>query len=324
MRYADPRGLPEHRRAGARWASLYGIEAAPENVIVCSGAQHGLTCCLTGLFSPGDRIAVDCLTYPGFKTHADMLGVRLVPVPMDDQGMTPEGLDVACRRDRIKGLYLMPGVQNPTTLSMSETRRADIARLADKHDLLVIEDDAYALTSPETRRPVSAYAPHRAVAIAGLSKSIAAGLRVAFLVAPQPLLKPLAQSVLNTVWMTPPLNAEIAAMWINDGTAQKTVQVKSAKAARRYMTACDVLEGHRFLGSKHGFYIWLDLPDSLTGHAFEAETKRHGVNVFAAEKFTVGQTVPPNAARVSLTGAKSLEELEKGLKIVRDALDGRG
>ena len=321
MRYTDPRGLPEHREVGARWAGRYELDVPPEQIVVCAGAQHGLTCCLTGLFRPGDRIAVDCLTYPGMKTLAEMLHLRLVPIAMDDHGMTPDGLDAACRRERIAGLYLMPGVHNPTTATMPETRRADIARLARTHDLILLEDDAYDLTAPGERQPVSTRIPDRSVFIAGLSKSLAAGLRVAFLVAPPPLLKSLAHSVLNTIWMAPPLTVELAAVWIDDGTAEQTIRRKQAETARRYMLACDLLEDHRFVGKKTGFFIWLDLPPALTGAAFEARARERGVNAFAAEKFTVGHATEPNAARISLTGARNLDELRTGLGVVRDILD---
>lgn len=323
MRYADPRGLPEHRQAGALWAGRYGLEASAEDVIVVAGAQHGLTCCLSGLLRPGDRLATDALTYPGMKTLATMLGIRLVPIAMDDEGMMPDALDAACHRDAVKGVYLMPGVQNPTTASMSDGRRNDIARLANKHDLLIIEDDAYDLTVPDGVLPVSARARERSVFIAGMSKSLAAGLRVGFIVAPKPFLKPLAQAVLNTIWMAPPLNAELAAMWIQDGTADRVVERKRAEAARRYMIACDVLEGLRFRGKPSGFYLWLELPEPWTGQALETAARQQGINVFGAEKFAVGETVPPAAARISLTGAEDMDEFRHGLWVIWNLLTGK-
>ncbi|QJB56061.1 PLP-dependent aminotransferase family protein [Pseudodesulfovibrio sp. zrk46] len=322
MRYTDPRGMPDHREAGARWAARYGLECGAEDVIVTAGAQHALTCCLSGLFRPGDRIAADALTYPGMKTLATMLGIRLVPIAMDDEGMMPEALDAACRRDRIKGVYVMPGVHNPTTATMSGKRRDEIARLADAHDLIIIEDDAYDLTAPGMLDPVGSRVRHRSVYVAGMSKSLAAGLRVAFVVAPKPYRKPLAQAVLNTIWMAPPLNGELAAMWINDGTADQVVEIKRAEAARRYMVACDMLEGLRFRGKPTGFYLWVELPEPWTGQALEKAAQADGVSVFGAEKFVVGETKPPAAARISLTGVQDMEEFRKGLWILTNILSG--
>lgn len=320
LRYSDPRGLPEHRRAGAEWAGRFGLETTSENVIVVAGAQHGLTCCLSGLLRDGDRIAADALTYPGIKTLATMLGIRLVPIAMDEQGIMPEALDTACRRDRIKAVYLMPGVQNPTTATMSAPRRDAIARLAEAHDLLIIEDDAYDLTVPGKDVPVSARAQNRSVFIAGMSKSLTAGLRVGFLVAPKQLLKPLAKAVLNTIWMAPSLNVELTAMWIQDGTADRVVEQKRVEAARRYMIACDVLEGLRFRGKPSGFFLWLELPEPWTGQALEATAHEQGVNVFGAEKFAVGDTASPPAARLSLTGAEAMDDFRRGLWVIRNIL----
>jgi DNA-binding transcriptional MocR family regulator len=322
LRYSDPRGQAEHRKAGALWAERFGVGADPSDVVVCAGSQHALTCVLSGLFRPGDRLAVDALTYPGMKTLAAMLGIRLVPVPMDDRGMIPDGLDAACRRDDIRGVYLMPGVHNPTTVTLPEGRREEIARLADRHDFLIIEDDAYDLTDPGRIEPVGNRAPHRRVYIAGMSKSLAAGLRVAFVVAPTPLIKPLAQAVLNTIWMAPPLNVELTAMWINDGTADRVVEAKRAEAARRYMLACDLLDGLRFRGKASGFYLWCELPAPWTGNALERACAARGVNVFGAEKFVVGESPAPRAVRISLTGTESQEQLRQGLLVLRDTLAG--
>ncbi|MGE4292005.1 MAG: PLP-dependent aminotransferase family protein [Desulfovibrio sp.] len=329
MRYGDPRGLPEHRAAGADWASRYGLEAAPENILVCAGAQHALACCFSGLLRPGERIAVDCLTYPGVKTLAAQLGMRLAPVEMDAGGMLPEALDAACRREEIKALYLMPGVQNPTSVRLSERRRDRIAETALRHGLTVIEDDAYDLTAPDRQRPVAARLPESGVYVAGLSKALAPGLRVAFLAAPRRLVAALAGAVLNTVWMAPPLSVELAALWIKDGTADRTVATKRQEAARRMALARKLLAGREFSAQASGYFLWLRLSadeaeghdPNRTGRAFEAQAREAGINLFGAERFTVGDAPAPCAVRVSLTGPADDRELRRGLETVARLLD---
>ncbi len=323
LQYTDPRGLPEHRKVGAFWASKYGLDTSPDNIIVCSGGQHALTCCFSSLFSFGERIAMDCLSYPGAKSLAGMLGLRLAPIEMDDQGMTPQGLDRACRRESVKGVYLMPGVHNPTTSSMSRERREDLALVALRHGLTIIEDDAYDLTAPGRLPPVAATAPDNTVYVAGVSKALAPGLRVAFLSAPDRFRKPLSRAVLNTVWMTPSLNVELACMWIKDGTAERTVAAKRIEAGVRFEIAGEILRDHRFKGLPTGFFIWLELPEHWTGQMFEARAREAGVNVLGAERFVVGDSRAPAAARVSLTGASSRAELRKGLSVLADLLSDR-
>ncbi|MCU5802150.1 PLP-dependent aminotransferase family protein, partial [Clostridioides difficile] len=78
---------------------------------------------LAGLFQHGDRIGVDPLTYPGIKTAAKMLGIQLIPIKQEDKEISEEGLLYACKNENIKGLYIIPDYQNPTTHIMSQNGR---------------------------------------------------------------------------------------------------------------------------------------------------------------------------------------------------------
>ncbi len=322
MHYSDPGGLKEHRSIGAEWANRFGLEVDSSSIMVCSGAQHALTCILSGLFRPGDRIATDSLTYPGMKTLAAMLGLRLVPVETDGSGILPESLDRICRRQQIRGLYLMPGVHNPTTTTTPTSRRKLLAKLAVALDLIVIEDDAYDLTRPGVIPPISKLIPDNGIYIAGISKALAAGLRVAFLVIPQQYRRAIREAILNTMWMTPPLNVELVSMWIKDGVADRVIDLKRKEAGRRFDLAGKILSDYSFTGIATGFFIWLALPDPWRGPVFEQRMRDLGVNVFGAEKFTVGDAPAPAAARISLTGAKSIGEFTAGLQLIKRVLDG--
>lgn len=321
LKYTDPMGLPEHRAVGAYWAKRYGLAAKAEDIVVCAGSQHAITCCLLSLFQAGDRIAVESLTYPGIKTLAGMLGIRLVPIAMDDEGMLPEALDAACRRDTIRGVYLMPGVQNPTTASMSQKRREAVAEIVLRHGLTLLEDDAYSYTRPGQPAPLSALLPENSVFIAGVSKVLYAGLRVSFVAAPKQLNLRIAKAVLNTVWMAPTLNAALAAECIMDGTADRIIAAKLEAARQRNDLVGKLLHGYSFKGSDTGFFIWLNLPERWSGREFELKAREAGVNVFSAEKFAVG-VASPSALRISLTGPATIEELHKGLSITRELMEG--
>lgn len=325
LRYAAPAGLPEHRAMGAEWMKRYGLETDAASVVVTAGGQHALACCLTALFRPGQRVAVDSLTYPGIKSLAVSLGIRLAPVSGDARGMTADDLDAACRREDIAGVYLMPGVHNPTTTFMPPERRDDIAVVARSHGLVVLEDDAYGLSRPPgpVVTPVTARIPERSVFIAGVSKAFGAGLRVAFLSAPGPLRGKLSEAVLNTVWMASPITVELACSWIRDGVADAAVAAKREEARRRYAVAAERLAGYDHQGHETGFFLWLRLPEPWTGAALELRAREAGVNLFGAERFGVGHEPVPPAVRISLTGPESLDRLCEGLEIVRRVLEGR-
>jgi DNA-binding transcriptional MocR family regulator len=324
VKYADPIGMPEHRAAGARWVKRFGIEVGPEQVVITAGAQHALACALLACFKPGDRIAVDALTYPGFKTLAGMLAIRLVAILADEHGMLPKALDAACRRDGIKGIFLMPGVQNPTAVHMPAQRREALAQMIKRHGLLLLEDDVYAHTCPETVPAIATWVPEQSILIAGLSKILFAGLRSAYVVASTAYHSLLARAVLNTIWMAPPLNAAIIAECITSGLVEQTLAKKMKEAARRNGLAREILSGCRYRGMDTGYFIWLALPEPWTGSEFEARCRQMGVNIFSAEKFAVSGSAAPAAARISLTGTTNREELTRGLSLVAKLLRENG
>ena len=324
LHYAAPAGLPEHRAAGAAWTRRYALDADPADVVVTAGGQHALTCCLTALFHPGQRLAVDTLTYPGIKSLAASLDIRLAPVSGDGRGMSPADLDAACRREDIAGVYLMPGVHNPTTVFMPPARRDEIAAVIRRYGLLLIEDDPYSLTYPSgPAAPVSARVPERGIFIAGVSKAFGAGLRVAFMSVPAPLRAELSDAVLNTVWMASPISAELACSWIMDGTADAAVEAKRQEARSRNCAAAQLLAGYVYQGHETGFFVWLHLPEPWSGAALELRAREAGVNLFGAERFGVGHEPLPAAVRISLSGPKSLDDLANGLDVVRRILEGR-
>ena len=321
MRYSDPQGLPEHREAGVEWLRRFGIEASAEDVVICAGTHHALTCCLTSLFQSGDSVAVDYLTYSGFKSLAKGLGVRLVPIGMDKAGMIPEELEAACHREQLKGLYVMPSVHNPTTIQMSAERKQAIAEIARRSDLIVLEDDTYGFLLESALYPIRSIIPDNTVYIAGISKAFFAGSRISFAVAPRRLRIKIAKAVLDTVWMAPTLNAAIVAECIREGLAEKIVASKLKEAKLRYEIAKKALSGFTFHGIPNSYFIWLQLPRHWAAHEFEIYSRKAGINVFGAEKFVVGSAIPPSAVRIALSGSGSKELLTGGLKNIVSVLN---
>ena len=328
LRYSDPRGMEEHRAAGAIWVNRYGLSATASDILVTSGTQNGLSCALMALLRPGDRIAVDALTYPGLKTVASMLNIRLVSIEMDGAGMLPDALEAACRREAIRALYLMPEVQNPTTSTLPDERREAIAVIIEKHDLILLEDDAYADTRERRNAALSARLPDNALFFGGISKVFGAGLRVSFLAAPARWRSALERAILASVWMASPLCSAIVSGIIADGSVEAIIRSKREEARRRVSLATEKLGAWRFLCPPTGFFGWLELPRPWSGKEFELAAAASGVRVLCAEKFAVGKDTPA-AVRLSLSGPETIDELSRGVDVLvkiltKDRWDGDG
>jgi DNA-binding transcriptional MocR family regulator len=265
-------------------------------------------------------VAAASLNYPGLMAAAALAGLKLVPLDCDAQGMLPQALAEACSREAVRGLYLMPGVHNPTTAGAGPVRLAQLAQIARERGLLVVEDAAYALTAEGPPRTLASLAPERTFFIASVSKSIAGGLRVAFVASTQEHVERLALGITGTTWLAAPLCVELACLWIADGTADKVLARKRAEGARRSDLAREILAGQRLCSRRDGYFLWLELPEPWRGADFERAALERGVIVVAGESFALGQTSAPMAVRVSLSAVRSREELMRGLAILVELL----
>lgn len=316
MEYTSPQGLLRHRQTGSEWVKSFGVAADPENIIVTAGTQHALVCIFSSVFQPGDRIATDCLAYPGVKTAAKLCGVQLEAVEMDAEGMTPRGLAAVCNRHDIKGVYTVATLQNPTNAVMSETRLAAVAEVIHKYDLLLIEDDIYRCFSAEPPSTLSQLVPEQSLYLAGTSKAFYTGLRVCFVASPTKYVNRITQSVVDTMWMAPTLNAEIVCECIASGAAAEIIANKKAEIRRRADLMALKLSGYSYCYVPDSMFVWLELPDYWNGSDFEKTAYEYGVNVVSSGRFSIGGIIPPNHVRVSLSGTDSITELEAGLDIL--------
>jgi DNA-binding transcriptional MocR family regulator len=313
LAYPPEGGAPEHRAAGAEWVRRAGFPVTVDRVLVTSGSQHGMTAVFASLFAPGDVVATESLTYPGMKTLAGLLALRLQGVAMDEHGLRPDALRAACRARRPKALYCVPTLQNPTTAVMPVDRRQEIAAIAREHDVLIVEDDVHGRLLV---RPLSTFAPDISVYVTGTAKVIAPGLRVGFIVAPPALAPRIAAGIRGTTWMAAPLMAEIASRWIQDGTAESILARKRKDAGARYRVAAKALERFAMQAHPDAYHLWLAMPRPWRADGYAEAARRAGVAVTPASAFAVGRGATPEAVRLCLGAAANKEVLGRALDIL--------
>ena len=319
LRYPPEGGAAHHRAAGAAWIRRGGLDADPDDVIVSSGGQHGMTAVFGGMLRPGDTIATEALTYPGLKALANLMHLRLTGVAMDAGGMLPEAFAAACKAGggSIKALYTVPTLHNPTSAVLSEERRRALAAIAREHEVLIVEDDVHGRLIEGGPRPLAALAPERSVYLTGIAKTVAPGLRVGFVHAARPILPRIARAIRATTWMAAPLMAEIAAQWIDNGIAEEWLRRHRAEAAARQKIAARVFRGLRADSHPASYYTWLHLSDGWRAETFTAAARRLGIGVIPASVFQVGRG-GGEAVRICLGPAKDHEELQTALAALAD------
>lgn len=315
LRYQPHRGRDRDRAAVARHLRRRGLDAGRERVLIVDGAQHGLAVTAMSLFSPGDVVAVDGLTYPGFRALARTLGLELAPLPVTAAGPDLDALDRLCRRRNVRAVYAMPTLHNPLGWVLDDAPRARLVEIARRHGLTVIEDASYAYLAEDAPPPLAMLAPETTVYVSGLSKNVATGLRFGFVVAPDALVPSLERAVRATTWNTPALTAEIARRWLDDGTVDRLETQKREDARRRQAVAAEVLAGLPVVAHPASYFLWLPLAPDARPDRIAAALARRRVAVATAEPFATTPTVP-QALRLAL-GSVGLAELRDALEAVR-------
>jgi DNA-binding transcriptional MocR family regulator len=314
--YQPHAGSRRNRAAGAAWIARTGLDASADRIVVTAGGQHAILLSLMALATPGDEVLVEEFTYAGVKDVAAHLNLRLRSLATDAAGLVPAALDKACRSRTAKILYIMPTLQNPTSAVMPEARRREIAALARKHQLKVIEDDVYGYLIPESRPLSSLLPPDAALYVTSTSKSIAPGMRVGYLLAPASLIDRVAVAVLRTIVNAPPAMAELATSIISDGLADRIVEWKRKEVAARQEIARRVLDGVRLKTHRVSPHLWLQLPEPWDADSFVTRARERGVIVNAAKEFAIVQDRPLRAIRVCLGPPRSRAALEEALRLL--------
>jgi DNA-binding transcriptional MocR family regulator len=315
LRYAPHGGRMHERACVARHLTSRGLTAEPSRVMLVDGAQHGLAVTVMALLQPGDVVAVDALTYPGFKVLVEAHRLELAPIPASGQGPDLDALERLCARRRVKAIYAMPTLHNPLGWVMSASRRRRLAAIARRHGLLVIEDAAYAFLAEDPPPPLATLAPETTVYVSGLSKNVATGLRVGFVVAPEAWVPKIERAIRATTWCTPGVTTAIACAWLEDGTVDRLESEKRRDASMRQTIASEALAGLRCVRHPASYFVWLPMPEEARADRVAAALMREGVSVSTAEPFATSRHVP-HALRLAL-GSVGPDSLRSALQTVR-------
>ena len=313
MTYHLGGGSEADRKAGASWlAPMFGPLDAGQ-LVVCPGAQAAIAALILALTEPGDVILAEPTTYPGLRAAAGEFGRRLVAVGTDEHGMLPALLEQACVQHQPALVYLNPTLQNPTAATMPEHRRKELAAIAQRCAVRIVEDDPYWLLADAPPPPIAAFAPEQVVYISTLSKCLTPGLRVAFVLIRAARERERFLAALRSfALMAAPLSAALATQWILDGSAEGLLAGVRKEAGLRHRMARDILAG-RYSGAGDGLHVWLALPAYWNSSQLARAADSEGIAVTPAEAFATG-SASVNAIRISLGSIRDRARLQAGLQ----------
>lgn len=331
--YETQGGFSRHRTILAEWASQEaGAPLSADHLSITNGSQHGILTSLLAITTPGDIVATETFCYPPVKAITEMLGRKLIGVASDDEGMIPDALDALCRRTPPRALYITPTMQNPTTSTMSDPRRAAILDIAARYGITVICDDIYGYLSDIDVTSMVAMAPDHVIHISGLSKSAAPGLRVGMVSTPPGLTDSVRAAIRATTWSAAPLSVEVGCRWVEDGTLATLKAWHRNEARRRQKIAREIFGLPDKGDSINSYFMWLTPTDTCSGTQhwrssdLVARLAEQNVRVVGEDVFFVpgldGNNIPPTAAiRIGIGTPETDAMLRRGLEAIQATID---
>lgn len=317
LMYQPVGGTVRHRQAGAQWAGLRGVAAETDNTIVCAGTQHAVFTGLLALTKRGDTIATECLAYPGVKAAADQLGLRILGLPIDDEGLVPEALDELCRHRHPPAVVVFtPTSHNPTLATAGATRRSAIASVLAHHGVSFIEDDIFGHVVPAVAAPVASMLPEQGLYVCGTSKAMAPGLRTSFIVSPRALVDRLKAAVYGNLFAAPALPVELATQGILSGAAQRMIEWHRKESNARIRILRDCLRDFDIRTVSGVYLAWMRTPAGVGDEELTRRLGENGVLVAPDRAFATVSGRGGSGIRLSLASNTSRQDLRRGAEII--------
>jgi GntR family transcriptional regulator/MocR family aminotransferase len=322
--YVDPTGLPRLRASLASYLGrVRGVACEPSQVVVCNGFGHGFSLVVRALVERGHRaFAVEMPGYAEAREQIRWAGARVHPIPVDGEGLRTDEL-VSCQ---VGAVVVTPAHQSPTGVVLSAARRTALADWSRATGGYVIEDD-YDAEYRYDRQPVGALQgvmPDRAIYHGTLSKSLAPGIRLGWLVLPHDLVDEVVEARRATDQMTAPLIQATFAEFLDSGDLDRHLR-RSRRIYRQRRDALVAalgrwLPGARVEGVSAGLQAFVTLPAGWDSASVVAAARRHGVGVYQVDD----PEMDPDQRAASLVlgfGTQRADQIEEGIRRLRRSVD---
>jgi len=310
-------GTRAARTISAEFLARRSWQPNPDQIVFTANGRQCIASAFAAVVPPGGRCGVEALTYPFVKGIAARLGISLVPLAMDEHGVRPDAVQKAHREMHLSALYIQPTIQNPLSITMPAERRAELLRVVEKLGLVVIEDGVYGFLDDEV--PLAALAPDSCIVLDSLSKKVAPGLALGFLVSPPRLRENIMAAVRSGGWTASGYAFAAGQRLMADGTAAELSRLKRIDAGRRQQLAAKHLADFEIQTNAKSYHLWLTLPQHWRSQTLVAAAARRDIALTPSTTFAVTPGHAPNAVRLALA-APPMEQLELGLRTLAGML----
>ncbi|HEY8540109.1 MAG TPA: PLP-dependent aminotransferase family protein [Steroidobacteraceae bacterium] len=317
--YASQRGTTQQRRVFADWLARTRLEVSEDDLILSVGVQHGVHLAFQDLRAASRVIVTESSTYPGAIAAARALGMQMVPVRHDDDGMLARDLDRALRESGAKIVYLTPVSHNPLGFEIGRERRRELLAVIEKHDAWIVEDDIYSIYSAKNGPTFKELAPERTYYLNGISKCLTPLIRVGVIAPPRSRRAEIASALRAEVWGPAPYGVEMACALLELGADSTVAAILRSEAKARIQLAKRVLGLGSVPMPEGAPHLWLPMNPARAEKLARLAAER-GVRLTPPDASFVGGDFG-GGVRLSIMATLTRDELEKALRTIASLLN---
>jgi DNA-binding transcriptional MocR family regulator len=297
--YAFPPGLPELQQQIARRMYLCGSHVNAERILITNGCQEALSLALQAVAQPGDIIAIESPTFYGLLQVIESLGMKALEIPTDPQtGISLPALELALEQWPVKACVLIPNFGNPLGSLMPDAHKQQLVKLAQRHHLLLIEDDIYGDLgfSPERPRTLHSFDAKggNVIYCSSFSKTIAQGLRIGWMVLPERYFQRAEYLKYVTNLAAPTLPQLALADFLAHGSYERHLRQVKGRYAQQVSLFTQAISQHFPAGTKvtqpkGGFVLWVELAENVDTLQLTQQALQQKVSIAPGQIFSATQ-----------------------------------
>ncbi|MDM7916411.1 MAG: PLP-dependent aminotransferase family protein [Candidatus Eisenbacteria bacterium] len=327
LQYSTTEGFPPLRQWLAEAMAKYHIEVTPDNILMTNGSQQALDLIGKLFVEPGSCVLTSAPTYLGALQAWNSYEACYETVDQDDDGILIDRLRETLKRvSKPRMFYVLPNFQNPGGSTMPLDRREELVRIAREYDLILIEDDPYGELRYEGEdvTPIYRLAPERTIYLSTFSKTLAPGIRLGWIVAPQPIIRRFVQAKQGA-----DLNTGILVQMLANDICQRGILKSHVKKLRgvyreRRDTMLAALEeywpsGCSWTRPAGGLFLWAKVPEKIDTKDLLVQAVEKKVAFVPGMAFYPGESGGHNAMRLNFSNA-TVEQIREGIRRLGEAI----
>lgn len=330
-KYLPAEGYPPLRHELARLLVGWGVPVRPAELMVLSGSQQGIDLLARLLLRPGDYVAVEAYTYPGALAAFRAAGARLMPLPLDGDGLVVEDLATRLAQYPVRLIYTVPTFQNPTGATLPLARRRALLAVAARQAIPIIEDNPFDQLSFGQPAPPSLKALDRdglVYALGSASKLLGSGLRLGWLLAPPAMIEQAARLKRAADLHANNLAQVALHRFLSSGAMEAHMNGLRRLCQQRADQVVLALQRHipevRVNHPTGGLCLWARLVEGMSSEAVLEEALARGVSFMPGSWFAVNGS-DDGSLRLCFADppAQQLDEAIRRLAAAIEAVAGR-